>query len=89
MNARVLKDIEKNLENITVNITKLSDENTKTFEKISSKVNKLEATVARLQITLAIKEEIDKKVVNQSNSMVQLGREGLSSCIRIVKGRRL
>ena len=29
---KVLQDIEKNLENITLNITKLSDENTKTFD---------------------------------------------------------
>ncbi len=36
---KVLQNIEKNLENITLNITKLSDENAKTFEKISSKVN--------------------------------------------------
>ena len=82
---KVLQDIEKNLENITLNITKLSDQNTKTFEKISSKVNQLEATVARLQITLAIKEEIDKKVVNQSKSMNQLGREDYQAAFELLK----
>jgi len=82
---KVLQDIEKNLENITLNITKLSDQNTKTFEKISSKVNQLEATVARLQITLAIKEEINKKVVNQSKSMNQLGREDYQAAFELLK----
>ena len=83
--GKVLQDIEKNLENITLNITKLSDQNTKTFEKISSKVNQLEAAVARLQITLAIKEEIDKKVVNQSKSMNQLGREDYQAAFELLK----
>ena len=83
--GKVLQDIEKNLENITLNITKLSDQNTKTFEKISSKVNQLEATVARLQITLAIKEEINKKVVNQSKSMNQLGREDYQAAFELLK----
>ena len=81
----ILQDIEKNLENITLNITKLSDENTRTFEKISSKVNKLEATVSRLQITLASKEEIEKNVVIQSNSMNQLGRENYQAAFELLK----
>jgi tol-pal system protein YbgF len=82
---KILKDIEKNLENITVNIAKLSYENTKTFEKISAKVNKLEATVARLQTTLVNKEETNKKVVNQSNPIIQLGREDYQAAFELLK----
>ena len=82
---KILKDIEKSLENITVNIAKLSYENTKTFEKISAKVNKLEATVTSLQITLVNKEETNKKVVNQSNSMIQLGREDYQAAFELLK----
>ena len=33
---KALQNIEKNLENITLNITKLSNKNTETFKKISS-----------------------------------------------------
>ena len=82
---KALQNIEKNLENITLNITKLSNKNTETFKKISSKVNQLEATVARLQIALASKEEIGKKVVNQSNSMNQLGREDYQAAFELLK----
>jgi len=81
----VLQDIEKNLENITLNITKLSDENTRTFKKISSKVDTLEATVSRLQIALENKEEIEKNVANQSNSMNQLGREDYQAAFELLK----
>ena len=83
--SKVFQDIEKNLENITLNITKLSDENTKTFEKIFSKVNELEATVSRLQIALANKEAIEKNVVNQSNLMNQLGREDYQAAFELLK----
>ena len=82
---KVLQNIEKNLENITLNITKLSDENAKTFEKISSKVNELEATVSRLQIALASKEVIEKNVVNKSNLMSQLGREDYQAAFELLK----
>ena len=81
-----LQSIEKNLENITSNITRLSDKNTKTFEKISSKLNQLEATVARLQIALKPKEEAGKKVVNQIiNPMNQLGREDYQAAFELLK----
>ena len=83
--SKVFQDIEKNLENITLNIIKLSDDNTRTFEKISSKVNKLEATVARLQIALASKKEVEKNVVNQSNLMNQLGREDYQAAFELLK----
>jgi len=82
---KVLQNIENYLEDITLNITMLSDKNTKTFEQISSKVKQLEATVARLQIALASKDEIDKKVVNQSNSMNQLGREEYQAAFELLK----
>ena len=83
--SKVFQDIEKNLENITLNIIKLSDENTRTFEKISSKVNKLEETVARLQIALASKKEVEKNVINQSNLMNQLGREDYQAAFELLK----
>ena len=82
---KVLEKIEKNLENVTLNINILSDENIKTFEKITSKVNKLEDAVARLQIALSKKEEIDKKDLNQSNGSNQLGREDYQAAFEFLK----
>ena len=82
---KILKDIEKKLENITLNITKLSEENTKTFEKISSKVKKLESKVTSLESALADKKETDKRIVNQSNSTSQLGREDYQAAFELLK----
>ena len=82
---KVLEGIEESLENITSNITKLSLENIKTLENLFSKVNNLEAEVARLQLALASQEEIDKKVLNQSNSPNQLGREDYQAAFELLK----
>ena len=82
---KVLQDIEKNLEFITLNITKLSNENAKTFDQLTSKINMLEATVAELQIVLASKEEIDIKMVNQNNAINQVGREDFQAAFELLK----
>ena len=85
--SKVLQDIEKSLDNITLNITKLSDENTKTFEEISSKIKALEATVAKLQIAFENKEGIDKQIVNQDSvtNQLELGREDYQSAFESLK----
>ena len=82
---RVLQDIEKNLEFITLNITKLSNENAKTFDQLTSKINKLETTVVELQIALASKEEIGINMVNQNNATNQLGREDFQAAFELLK----
>jgi len=82
---KVLQDIEKNLEFITLNITRLSNENAKTFDQLTSKINMLEATVAELQIALASKEEIDIKMVTQNNATNQVGREDFQAAFELLK----
>ena len=82
---KALKEIERKLENITLNITKLSNENTKTFEKISLKVKRLESKITSLQIASEKKEEINKKIFNQANSTNQLGREDYQEAFELLK----
>jgi len=80
-----LQNIERNLEFITLNIAKLSNENAKTFDQLTSKFNMLEATVAELQIALTSKEEIDIKMVNQNNATDQVGREDFQAAFELLK----
>ena len=80
-----LREIERKLENITLNITKLSNENTKTFEKISLKVKNLESKITSLQIASVNKEETNKKIFSQTNSTNQLGREDYQKAFELLK----